>query len=425
MATNRKNKKAPAGISKSAFWLTDTGDVMTLREAVRKSGRGPMNESDLSIEKRHDLLIDQGKIVWSGPRHKRPREHVQIKKEVSVGGKNIFPGFIDCHTHSVFLGNRAHEFEWRNQGVTYQEIAAKGGGILSTVRQTRQGSARALSQAFQKRMENFLRQGVTTVETKSGYGLSVKDELKLLKVIRDTSVPVRSVATFLGAHALPPEFKERDDYLAELKKILPRIIKNKLSSRIDIFVEKNYFSVDEARAYLTYAQSLGFDVAIHADQLSRTGASILATELGAMSADHAICVTDEDVRRLGQSEVTCVLLPASDFYIHCPYPPARKMIDGGVRVALSTDFNPGTSPTQNIQLVGLLARLQMKMTLPEVFVALTLGGAHALGLSQQMGALVPGLSADMFISEQNFNEFFYDLSPLAIDQVWVAGNKKV
>jgi len=405
--------------------LTDIGEIMTLQGAAAQNGRGRITEAELSVQKNRCMLVENGKVAWVGDRKKLPRASVKGAKEISLNKANVFPGFIDCHTHSVFLGDRSNEFELRNQGVSYQEIAGRGGGILSTVRQTRHGSPAELQKIFAQRMKVFLEQGVTTVEVKSGYGLSAKDEIKILKAIKETKVDVNVVPTFLGAHALPPEFSSRQEYLAELTKLLPKIQSQGLASRVDIFIEQNYFSIAEARDYLAEAQKLGFAITIHADQLTRTGASRLAAEIGALSADHSICVSDKDITALAKSETTCVLLPTSDFYLRCPYPPARHMIDAGVRVALSTDFNPGTSPTQNIQFVGLLARQEMKMTLPEVFVSLTLGSAYALGFASRKGFLTVGADADFFVSHRNWREFFYDLNPVEMQSVWISGKQKV
>jgi imidazolonepropionase len=405
--------------------FSDIGELMTLKSAARKKARGGLQEADLSIEKKQVMIVEDGKITWTGSRTKIPRELRSIKKEISFKGANVFPGFIDCHTHSLFLGDRSGEFELRNQGVSYQEIANRGGGILSTVRETRKGNSREIKEKFKQRMEVFLQQGVTSVEVKSGYGLSVKDEVRLLRILKETPTTVKVIPTFLGAHALPPEYSSRESYLSDLKAALPLIAKEKLAERVDIFIEKNYFTLAEGRDYLKAAQALGFKLVIHADQLTHTGASALAVELGATSTDHAICITEQEIIKLARSETTCVLLPAADFYIHCPYPPARKLLDSGARVALSTDYNPGTSPTQNIQLVGLLARLEMKMTLPEVFIAYTLGAAYALDRGEHCGALIEGFAADFFVSEHNWRECFYDLNPLNIQSLWISGQKKV
>lgn len=401
--------------------LRNVKELMTLKKAVACQARGLTTEASLSILKNACMVVDKGQIVWIGKLNKLPKELRQLNlKEHSVDA-NIFPGFIDSHTHSVFLGDRTREFELRNQGVSYQEIAKKGGGILSTVHATRKGTAKKLSEKLSQNLNTFRQQGVTTVEVKSGYGLNLKEELKVLNAIKQTKHPINIVSTFLGAHAKSPEFSSAKEYLESLRQGLSEIMEKQLAERVDIFVEKGYFSTKEARQYLTYAKGLGLGITIHADQLSRSGATSLCVELEASSADHAIQVNSKDIKLLAKSEVTCVLLPAADFYIHCPYPPAREMIKAGVRVALASDFNPGTAPTQNVQFIGLLARLKMKMTLPEVFVAYTLGGAYVLGMQEIRGALLPGFQADFFISEYDWDQYFYDLKPMLPTSVYIKG----
>ena len=309
----------------------------------------------------------------------------------------------------------------RLQGMTYLEIAKKGGGIFSTMRATRKASSAVLKKLLNERLLNFLKQGVTTVEVKSGYGLSVKEEIRLLKILRRQETSVQVIATFLGAHALPPECTSTSEYLQQLQEALPIIAKQKLAQRVDIFIEKNYFSLDESRRFLQRAKEVGLMVTIHADQITRTGATALAVDLKAQSADHVICIDQKDIEKAALSDVTCVLLPTADFYLRCPYPPARQLIDRGARVAVATDFNPGTSPTQNLQWAGLLARQEMRMTLPEVFCATTLGAAYALGLEKSHGFLMPDANADFFIADKNWDQFFYDLSPIAMKSVWVSG----
>lgn len=390
-------------------------------QGVREcKARGPLREEHLGVAKNQAMVISGNKIIWTGSQKKIPREYHKIKKQIEVHA-NVFPGFIDCHTHSVFAGDRTDEFEMRLQGMSYLEIAKKGGGIFSTMRATRKASSSLLTQKLQERLQFFLKQGVTTVEVKSGYGLSVKDELRLLKIIKNQKTPVQTISTFLGAHALPPEFSSTAQYLEELQKALQLVARQKLAQRVDIFIEKNYFSVDESRKFLKLAQDLGLKVTIHADQITRTGATALAVELKAQSADHVICVDAKDVEKAAQSETTCVLLPAADFYLRCPYPPARQLMDRGARVAVATDFNPGTSPTQNIQWVGLLARQEMRMTLPEVFSAFTMGASYALGLEDTHGFLMPNANADFFICDKEWGQFFYDLAPIPMKSVWVNG----
>lgn len=376
----------------------DIDELLTLAPAMKKQGRH-IEEKDLGFLKKAELIVSaQGQIQWLGARGRVPKSFSkQIQKEISLHHKTVLPGIVECHTHSVFAGNRAEEFEMRNQGVSYLDIAKKGGGILSTLQQTRKASAEKLKELVLDRVEQFVSQGVTTLEIKSGYGLDLKNEIKMLKVARQISSP-RIIVTFLGAHALPKEFNSENSYLDFLaQQVLPVIQKKKLADRVDIFIEKGFFSKKAAKIYLQKAQKLGFQIVIHADQLSLSGGTDLAVELGACSADHVICVGDNEIKKLSQSEVTAVLLPTADLYMKCSYPPAQKMIQAGVRVALATDFNPGSAPCLDLQLTGLLARLQMGMTLPQVIAAYTVGASFALGLSPKIGSLEIGKCAD-FVS---------------------------
>jgi imidazolonepropionase len=392
--------------------------LMTLRGAVKKSARN-IQHKDLGLIKNGAMVVDNGIVSWVGRESSLPQKWPDAKI-VDLAGENVFPGFVDCHTHLLFAGDRVDEFESRNRGVSYQEIAEAGGGILATMRATRKASEKDLLQLGQKRVDKFLAQGVTTIEVKSGYGLNQKSELKILKAARQLK-KARIVPTFLGAHAIPKEFKNEEAYLLSLEKYLGQVREH--CQRIDIFIEKGYFSKKRAREYLQSAKELGFAITIHADQLNAVGATELAIQLQALSADHAIKLSPTVIKKLALSETTAVLLPSADFYIHVDYPKARSLLDGGARCALATDFNPGSSPTQNIGLVGLLARLHMKMTLPEVFVAMTLSGAYALGLENEVGALMPGYKADFFISPLQWREFFYDSLPAPVSAVWVDGKK--
>lgn len=391
---------------------------MTLQPARAKSGRR-IQEADMGISSQQAMLIEDGKIAWIGPQKKVPKEFSKKKrlKEISAKGLTVLPGFVECHTHLVFAGNRAAEFEMRNNGVSYQEISRKGGGILSTMRSTRAESPKSLTERSQKRVDQFVAQGVTTLEIKSGYALDLKNELKMLKVAKSLRGP-QIVATFLGAHAKPPEFASYAEYLDFLRTdVLPQVRKQKLASRVDIFIEQGFFEKDAGREFLKAAKEMGFEIVIHADQLTLSGGADLCVELGAHSGDHLLQIGDEQIRNLSQSEVTCVMLPAADLYMKSAYPPARKIIEAGGRVALATDFNPGSSPTQDLNLVGILARLEMKMTLPEVISAYTVGAAFALNRQHQVGSLEVGKSADFICTDVSWQELFYSVGqriPLAV-----------
>lgn len=400
--------------------------LLTLDGAWKKSGRRVLKE-DLGILSRAALLVDRGHILWIGPEKKIKSAHQMLSskqkkslREIDLKGQTVLPGWIDCHTHTVFAGNRWAEFEMRCQGATYQEIAQKGGGILSTMKATRSVSKEALRQESQKRVDAFFRQGVTTLEVKSGYALDLKGEIKQLEVARQLMGP-QIIATFLGAHARPPEFETNDEYLTFLgDEVLPQIKKKKLAERVDIFIESQFFKGDAAKDYLQKAKKLGFALTIHADQLTLSGGTRMAVELGAFSADHVIQLGAPEIKILAESQTTAVLLPLADLYMKCAYPPARRLIDQGGRVALATDFNPGSCPSQDIQLVGLLARLYMQMSLPEIISAWTVGAAHALGLTDR-GTLQQGFRADLQVIDMDWQGLFYQAGATPVSAVMSAG----
>lgn len=399
--------------------------LLTLEPAARKQGRHILEE-DLGIIRRGAFLVDQGKVIWVGARKSLPKKFHQDKiKEIDLDVATVLPGFVECHTHLVFAGDRAAEFEMRNQGASYQEIARRGGGILSTMRQTRSASRQQLLTLAEARAREFVMQGVTTLEVKSGYALNKKDELKMLevatKLVEQKKAP-RVVRTFLGAHALPPEFQSYEAYLTYLAEdVLPVVAQKKWAERVDVFIENGFFPFEASKQYLEKAKSLGFSVVVHADQLSLSGGSEAAMQLKALSADHLVCVGEAQIEKLAQSDVTCVLLPAADLYMKINYPPARALIDAGARVALATDFNPGSSPTQDLNLVGLLARLHMKMSLPEVIAAYTVGAAHALNLQAEVGSLSVGKYADFSCTDLDWKRLFYSVGERGMSSVYSRG----
>jgi imidazolonepropionase len=401
----------------SPLLFKDIESLLTMAPAMKKQGRHILEE-DLGEIKNAAVLIQNGKILWVGKTAKIPKNFFANKKEasrikeVSLKGQTVLPGFVECHTHSVFSGSRADEFELRNQGMPYQEIARRGGGILSTMRATRKSSLADLKTLTQNRIQQFYKQGVTTLEIKSGYALDLKNELKMLQVVDELSLKKNKsphlISTYLGAHALPPEFKNTSEYTEYiLEKVLPQVLKKTLCRRIDIFVEKGFFEKEIALNYLQKAQKMGFQITIHADQLSLSGGSDLAMQLKASSADHVIQLSEKQISGFAKSETTAVLLPMADLYMKCAYPPARELIDAGARVALATDFNPGSCPAQDLSLVGLLARLQMKMSLPEVIAAYTVGSSFALGLQDQVGSLSENKNADIIATPATWRDLFY------------------
>lgn len=396
------------------------GALLTLDGAFQKKGRD-IQEPDLSLIEKAAMVVQDGKILWTGAQKNIPRAYAKKSKEIDLQGATVLPGFVECHTHTLFAGTRSNEFEQRLQGVSYQEIAKKGGGILSTMRETRKASSGTLKSLAEKRVQKFVEQGVTTLEIKTGYALDEKNEIKSLKVINslENAKSPHIVSTFLGAHSLPPEFSHVSEYLQYLTSILPKI--KKLTRRVDIWIEKGFFEVPEGRKYLQAAKDLGFQTVIHADQLTLSGGAELATELASLSADHVIQLQESQIQKIARSETTAVLLPLADLYMKCAYPPARKLIEAGARVALATDFNPGTCPSQDLATTGLLARLEMKMSLPEVISAYTVGGAFALGQFEKCGSLSSGKAANFVCIDADWTSLFYSAGAMNISKTYRDG----
>ena len=403
--------------------------LYTLSGVRAKDGLHPLIEDLAPIEKAA-MIVEGSTLVWVGEERRLKsalkaieKEHGRAKvEETDLGAETVLPAFADPHTHLVFAGDRSDEFEMRNAGLSYQAIAQKGGGIRSTVKKTRAAKPQELLDLAQQRAERLVRQGVTTVEVKSGYGLNETDELKILQVAQKIHGP-RVIGTFLGPHAVP-EGQTADSYLEELiQTVLPKA--RRWARRADMFVESGYFSIPQARRYFEAASALGFELTVHADQLTRTGASVELARLSAQSVDHCVQISAADVQELARrsGQTTCVLLPTSDFYLKMVYPPARALIDAGARVALATDYNPGTSPSLDLSLTGVLARLQMQMTLPEVIVALTFNALRALGLTSQLGSLETGLCADFVTIEAPLEGLFYDVGYHPVRATYREGQK--
>jgi len=383
---------------------------------------------DLAIIPDGAMLIRDGRIQATGARAEIERLLTPDTQVVDAEGRIVLPGFIDAHTHPVFAGTRADEFERRAEGSTYAEIAAAGGGIRSTVRLTRQTTEDGLLEAARRYSHWFLRGGTTTVEAKSGYGLSLEAESKILRVIRQLAAEHRPryVPTFLGAHEIPDEYQGRiDDYTdLVIREMLPRIAAEGLAEYCDVFCEPNVFPAPQARSILRAAQSLGLGLRIHADQFSPDAGALLAAELGAATADHLEATGPAALEALKSANVQPVLLPASVYNLGgSRYPGARRMVDLGLAVVLATDFNPGSSPTASMPMVLSLACTHMKMTPAEALTAATINAACSLRRGHEIGSLEPGKLADFAIHDcYDYRElpYFFGRDPACA--VYVEGN---
>lgn len=405
--------------------VVNCGQLVTLAGPARARVRQELGE--LSIIGQGAILIRNGAIERVGPQAILASLIMSDWEVLDACNRVVLPGFVDAHTHPVFAGTRIDEFELRTAGATYGEIAAAGGGIRSTVRKTRAASEGDLFQVAKRRAAWFLRGGTTTLEAKSGYGLSVEDELKMLLVIRrlNSMGPLHYVPTFLGAHEVPDEYRGRASEYVDLviDDMLPRVASEQLAEYCDVFCEPGVFNVSSSRKVLEAARALGFGIRIHADQLTHSGAARLAAELGASTADHLEQVDELDIRALAQAGVQPVLLPASVYTLgRHRFPPARQMIEAGLAIVLATDFNPGSSPTPSIPFVLSLASTQMRMTPAEAITATTINAAYSLGRGGQIGSLEPGKRADFVVHDcRDYREIGYFVGIESALRVYIGG----
>jgi imidazolonepropionase len=356
---------------------------------------GAMRE--LRVYERGVIIVDRERFAFVGAENERPRD-LQIDHDIDARGATALPGFIDSHTHIPFAGYRESEFNRRLRGETYEQIAASGGGIASTVQATRSASEETLVANIVARAQTMARYGTTTAEAKSGYGLNQQDELKQLRAIRAARSPVRLIATCLAAHEFPAGV-ERDRWISTIiDDILPAVAKERLATFCDAFIERGVFTRDEGERILRAATQLGMIPRLHADEFSDSDGAALAAELGAASADHLMYISDRGIDALARSGTVANLLPATSFFLMSDrYAPARKLIDAGAIVAVSTDCNPGSSMTESMPMAIQLATLQMKMTVEESITAATLNGAQSLRLAHEIGSIERGKRADFIL----------------------------
>jgi imidazolonepropionase len=346
---------------------------------------------------------------------------------VDAGGRVVLPGFVDAHTHLVFAGNRLDDFERRARGESYEQISKAGGGIWSTVEKTRAASGEELFARAREHVEWFLHSGTTTVEAKSGYGLTVRDELKMLRVMGQLSEkgPLEIVSTFLGAHAVPRDMTPNEYVELVIDEMLPQIARAKLAEFCDVFCEHGYFDVEQSRRILTAARKLGLRLRIHADQLSNFGGAKLAAQLKTATADHLEKTDEQGIAAMKSAGVQPVLLPGSVYALGSSgYPRAREMIEAGLAVVLATDFNPGSSPTVSMPMILSLACTQMKMSPPEAVTAVTINAAHSLNRGDKVGSLAPGKLANFSIFDcEDYRELAYWFGIPQAHSVYVRGER--
>ncbi len=381
--------------------------------ATLVTGRMPRGPGHLDLVRDAAIAWQGDRIAWVGPAGELPAVFAREERH-SAGGGLVIPGLVDCHTHLAFGGWRADEFEARIRGESYLEIAARGGGIRSTVAQTRAATREELRRRCQGHLAGMARLGVTTIEAKSGYGLTLEHELALLELYRELreASAQRIVATLLAAHVVPPEFQDRRADYVELVagQLIPQVSARTLAQFCDVFVEEGAFSIAEARRVLLAGQAHGLIPKLHADQLTSGGGAELAAEVGAASADHLECISEAGVRQLAAAGVVAVSLPFASLYLGVAPLPSRRLLEAGVPVAVATDFNPGSAPSYHLPVAMTLACTMQRMTPAEVLHGATAVAARALALGGVTGSIVPGLSADFAVLEaESVNHWLYHL----------------
>lgn len=377
------------------------------------------------------MLFDEN-VIWSGStaeaEQKLAAGEFSPDKVLDLKGKSVIPGFVDSHSHIVFGGDRAEEFGKRLRGATYLDIAAEGGGILHTVRCTREATADELFEKAKRLAIEAAANGTTALEVKSGYGLTTESELKLLEVIKrlKEEMPIEIIPTFMGAHDFPPEYADNREGFVNLicDEMLPKVAEQGIAEYCDVFIDKGYYTIEQGRKIFEKAQSLGLKIRVHADEFANLGAATLAAELNAASADHCLNLDDKEIIDLIQHGTVATIMPGTAYFVRLPYAPARKVIDSGAILALGSDCNPGSCYTQNMQTVLSLAVINMMLTAEEALTAATINGAKAIGRSSRIGSLADGKQADFIIIDSpTYIDIFYHFGVNHVKEVWTRGNK--
>jgi len=409
--------------SQQQFAIVNCGQLLTL--AGPPSVRCGPAMRELGVLNNAAMLVRDGRVALTGPWKEIKAAVAESSEEIDAGGRLVTPGFVDAHTHLIFAGNRVEEFERRAGGESYQSISARGGGILSTVRQTRVASEAELEESARTRLHWAIRNGTTTIEIKSGYGLSLIDEIKILNVARHLGDRIRVVPTFLGAHEIPEEFRANRSAYIDLiiNEMLPSVRRQGLAEYVDVFCESHVFSPAETAQIVRAAQALGLAARLHVDQLKDSGGAALAASLGTATADHLEYTNKAGIQALRQANVQPVLLPGSVYALGSHrYAPAREMIDMGLPVVLASDFNPGSSPTPSIPMIISLAVTQMKLSVAEAITAVTVNAAYSLSRGHLVGSLERGKVADFVIHQfSDYRELGYYFGVEPVEQVFMRG----
>ena len=394
-------------ISFAMLLVKNASQLLTLAGGVRRE------DYSLGIVENGAVLVDNGKIVEVGTTKELKNS---ADKEIDASGKVVMPGFVDPHTHLVFSGTRENELYMKLKGHSYLEILKMGGGILRTVRATRNASIQMLIEESRKRLDYMLANGTTTAEAKTGYGLNRDDEMKMLDAIERMDHSVELVPTFLGAHAVPPEFEKSGEYIEFLKTIIPEM--SKKARFIDVFCEKGVFGCEESKEYLLEGKRHGLVPKIHADEIEDIGCSRIAVDVGAVSADHLVKTGEESIEYMAKSDVIAVFLPATPYMLLSrEYAKARKFIDMGIPVALATDLNPNAY-TESMQMVISLAITQMRMLPEEAIAASTINAAAAIGMDEKIGSIERGKQADLIILDaKNYQQIGYHFGVNLVEKV--------
>ena len=385
--------------------ISGASQIVTVRGRGARRGAAV---SGIGVIRDGSILVRDGLIVEVGPSCKIEKLTESKKAEkVDVGGRVVLPGFVDAHTHLIHAASRAEEYELKIRGASYEEIARKGGGILNSVKKLRAATAEELKERARGFLRQFAEYGTTTIEAKSGYGLDVPSELRILSLHKELNAeqPLEIVSTFLGAHVVPEEFRGKSvgtrQYLQLLtEELIPEVAENGLAEFCDVFCERGAFSVADSRRVLAAGKARGLVARVHAEQLSHTGATRMGIEMNVASCDHLEYLQAADIRELGKSRTVATLLPGCDFHLGLErYAPARELIHAGAIVALATDFNPGTSPTLSIAMILSLACSRLRMTPAEAIVAATINAAYSLGREKKIGSIEVGKQADLAVFE--------------------------